>query len=173
MADQCYVGGYHLSPTLASTKITTKDALNPASAQSFELKFGCQSSITGLFVQQLADGIMGMDYSKTSYWWQMHKAKKISQRAFSLCMGHARTIDTPVGVMSLGGTNPILHDISPMIYARMSTTSMGFYNVHIRAIYLQMKGDDRPVKVENFETMDKVIVDSGAFSFPLLTYLLQ
>lgn len=103
---------------------------------------------------------MGMDYDQTSFWWQMHKANKISNRAFSMCMGRAGYIEAPVGVMSLGGSHEVLHDISPMIYAKLSTTHMGYYNVQIRNVYLQMTGNS-PVRVENFITLQHVIVDSG------------
>lgn len=163
VADQCYVGGYHDSPLDNDpAKTIMMDPMNPLAARSFELKFGCQNAITGLFVQQLADGIMGMSYAKTSFWWQMHTAGKMDQRAFSLCMGRSETIETPVGVLSLGGTNTSLHDISPMVFAKMNPS--GYYNIKIRAIYLQIsRSNSTPMKLRNFEAMEQVIVDSGTF----------
>jgi hypothetical protein len=205
VADQCYVGGYHESPIKSTTKesvdndttTTTAnddnnalDPLHPAAARTFELKFGCQSAITGLFIEQLADGIMGIDAAPTSYWWQMYSAQQISRRAFALCMGRADYIDVPVGVLSLGGTNPILHDrssssssSSPMVYATMNPSTL--YNVQIRAMYLQMPDNNNndnnksswptfdsspPLRLggadhddQKFVLLDKVIVDSGTF----------
>ena len=51
-------------PATNSENVTI-DHIDPVDASqfAFELKFGCQTSITGLFVTQLADGIMGMEVS--------------------------------------------------------------------------------------------------------------
>jgi Xylanase inhibitor N-terminal len=164
VADQCYVGGYHASPIDDSNVATATgrmDPFDPLAARSFELKFGCQTSITGLFVEQLADGIMGMTLDRTSFWMQMHTARKIDRKAFALCMGRSSTIETPVGVMSFGGTNTLLHDITPMVFAKMNPSSVGFYMIKIRAMYLVMPDNSTPMKLADIGVLEEVIVDSG------------
>ena len=63
------------------------DVLDPSDALpfAFNMKFGCQTSITGLFKMQLADGIMGIDAALSAFWWQMFEAGNIDSKAFSLC----------------------------------------------------------------------------------------
>mmetsp|Transcript_37804 Transcript_37804/g.43186 ORF Transcript_37804/g.43186 Transcript_37804/m.43186 type:complete len:279 (-) Transcript_37804:9-845(-) len=59
----------------------------------FRLQFGCQTHLTGLFLTQLADGIMGMDKSDAddtkskSFWKQAFVQNAIDRKAFSLCFG--------------------------------------------------------------------------------------
>ena len=59
--DSCYVGGLHTGAV--TTEGDTQSDWDPhhAAALAFDLKFGCETSLTGLFITQLADGIMGMD----------------------------------------------------------------------------------------------------------------
>lgn len=177
--DTCYVGGFHDRPVNAKTD-NNVDGLNDldpldASSFAFDMKFGCQTRITGLFVQQLADGIMGMDVAPAAFWWQMYDARKIKNKAFSLCFARheeaART-GTESGAMSLGGTDSRLHK-TPMVYSAV-TDSSGFFQVHVRKIYLREGGGglsalstDSGLKVlaldisESSINSGKIIVDSG------------
>lgn len=72
--DQAYAGGYHEG-------VDWKEA----ASGRFELVFGCQTKVTGLFRSQLADGIVGMMKGPSAYWQQLYDAGKIAQRQFSLC----------------------------------------------------------------------------------------
>merc|ERR1712176_1010983 len=90
--DLCYAGGPHedaLTITGAQINIedVTLDHIDPKEASGFvfELAFGCQISITGLFVSQLADGIMGMENEKNAFWKQMLSENAIPRPQFSLC----------------------------------------------------------------------------------------
>lgn len=174
--DNCYIGGPHDAPLV--TDSGTMDDMDPfhAKAYAFDLKFGCQTSITGLFIQQLADGIMGMDVAEPAFWWQMYKAGTIARKAFSMCFSrsdHVTKSGTVAGAMSMGGTDVRLHD-SPMIFSKVTSRSMGFYVVTIRKMYLREGGgglssvsSSSKTKVVQLDISEsslnsqRVIVDSG------------
>lgn len=138
---------------------------------SFELDFGCQTSITGLFQKQLADGIMGMSLSKDSFWNQMYDAGLIEKKIFSLCFllanDHSKE-GVAAGAMTLGGVEPKLWD-SPLVYAKAS----GF-QVRLRRMYfwsaedvvsrLQPSMDDEMDYIERVggeEVNEMALMDSG------------
>jgi Xylanase inhibitor N-terminal len=52
--DSCYVGGPHVAPTADDGGV---DAMDPshAPAFAFDMKFGCQTHLTGLFITQVRD----------------------------------------------------------------------------------------------------------------------
>merc|ERR1712194_370165 len=121
------------------------DHIDPVDASqfAFELAFGCQTSITGLFITQLADGIMGMENHETSFWKQMFTKSAIPRPEFSLCFSRNNDcfVDkdgTEAGAMTLGGVDPRLH-MSPMVFAK-NVKSSGFYTVHLKAMYLREGG---------------------------------
>ena len=61
------------------------------------ISFGCQTSVTGLFRTQLANGIIGMSGSEESLPALLRKQKLITEESFGLCFLHSG------GVMTLGG----------------------------------------------------------------------
>lgn len=149
-SDLCYAGGQHdeaLTISGPQTNVNTQnllvDHIDPVEASmfAFELAFGCQISITGLFITQLADGIMGMENEKTSFWKQMHLKNAIPRPEFSLCFSRSNSADregTGAGAMTLGGVDPRLH-VSPMVFAK-NMKATGFYAVHLKAVYLREGG---------------------------------
>lgn len=182
--DLCYVAGPHEIPLVHMEGGGTAggDDLNPAHASdlAFDLTFGCQTVVTGLFKTQLADGIMGMSDAASTYWAQMYAAKKISDKAFSLCFSRqplAEREGTEAGAMTLGGVDQRLH-LTPMVFTpnASSGTRSGFFNVKVRRVMLRegragemaqslLTNPNEGVKVldlsEKVLNSGGVIVDSG------------
>jgi hypothetical protein len=174
--DSAYVGGPHDHPLLKDDGADSDlDPLH-ASAFSFPMLFGCQTKLTGLFKTQLADGIMGMDNANTAFWSQMHAAGIMPNQQFSLCFSRQPTADedgTEAGAMTLGGTDTRLHS-TEMVYTSNKKSNGGFFNVHVRKVYLREGGggesslssnpDLKVVKLDVGEAdlnQGNVIVDSG------------
>jgi hypothetical protein len=169
--DLCYVGGFHNLPLTQDDGGTEDIDPGHASAFQFPLQFGCQTKITGLFVGQLADGIMGMENSDSSFWAQMYDAKMIHNQAFSLCFSRPEYADregTEAGAMTLGGTDQRLHE-TPMVYSSITGDGGrdGFFSIHIRAMHMQRGGSKDIADVVNLNQSESilnkggVIVDSG------------
>ena len=172
--DQCYVGGLH-SQSVSLPPSSNNDDLNPFQAANFafDLQFGCQTSITGLFITQLADGIMGMDRANSAFYEQIYQAQKVPNRAFALCFWR-QTMEvsrdgTQAGALTLGGTDTRLHT-TPMLRTPL-LSSQGFYSVHIRNMFLSSNNNNdnsssssNVIPIPNAPsllTRGEVIVDSG------------
>lgn len=157
-----------------------ESALYSAKESTFELRFGCQYKVTGLFKTQLADGICGMEDDEASFWHQMYDAGKIKRKAFSLCFSKA-AVDpkgSHAGTMTLGGADERLHD-SKMVYAEKQGAH-GWYSVYISAVYLKYGDGDsnetNTVKIDvDLEDLndDGIILDSGTTKSYLPTVLLN
>ena len=132
----------------------------------FPLSFGCQYNLTEQFIQQLADGIMGMSNEKDSFWIQMYDrwdeirhsddnktnsniitkpqhTQSKSTKCFSLCLYNNSTIyrnGSSAGVMTIGGSDPKgLQHLTPMIYAKSPLKKKrydSYHYVEIRQVYL-------------------------------------
>ena len=182
--DLCYAGGPHDEGLMITGAMVATgpdvDHIDPVEASqfAFELAFGCQISITGLFITQLADGIMGMENDKTAFWKQMHSKNAIPNEEFSLCFSrqdYTSKDGTRAGAMTLGGVDPRLHNVSPMVFANNPHGGSGFFGVHIKAVYLREGGglsaqttlDDMTSRMHKLDVSEsvlnsgKVIVDSG------------
>lgn len=174
--DMVYIGGPHDHGLTVDNGGSSDLDPGHAFAFSFPMTFGCQTKLTGLFKTQLADGIMGMDDANTAFWAQMYKANIISDKQFSLCFTRQPLPDkkgTEAGAMTMGGYDVRLHS-SPMVYSGRVGSSGGFYNVHVRKVYLRhgsggegAKSTDPNAQVVTLSVSEdqlnhgNVIVDSG------------
>ena len=105
--------------------------------------FGCQNHLTGLFIEQLADGIMGMSATETTLPKQLYDAKIIEHNMFSMCFSrnvkHEKDGIT-AGVLTLGGVDERLQR-SPMVYAHAQIDAYhGWYAVHVKRFWLRKNG---------------------------------
>lgn len=132
-------------------------------------------SIQGLFIKQLADGIMGMAANDATLTKRMHDAGKIEHLMFAMCFRrelHQSKEGVTAGVLTMGGVDTRLHT-SPMVYAR-NTVDQGWFTVYVRKLYLRSNGgqsaraDDSDQHITEIQMNLKqvnsgkgVIVDSG------------
>ncbi|KAG4052187.1 hypothetical protein PC123_g12615 [Phytophthora cactorum] len=116
-------------------------------------QFGCQSSETGLFVTQVADGIMGLSNTENHIVAKLHRENKIASNLFSLCFTENG------GTMSVGQPHKAAHRGEISYVKVMSDRSAGhFYNVHMKDI--RIGGKSINAKEEAY-TRGHYIVDSG------------
>ena len=145
--DDCYVGGLHGTHKVTTPSHNKKHkhqpidpAIDPWQADKFkfDLRFGCETQARGLFVTQLADGIMGLNRAPAAYWKQMYDAGVTKRQAFSLCFSRhpeASRNGTESGAMTLGGSDPRLHH-DQMVFVDTSMND-GMFNVKLRQVHLR------------------------------------
>jgi hypothetical protein len=163
--DKVFLGGREFST-----------ALNPVNnAFKTDFLFGCQTKETGLFVTQLADGIMGMSAHPSTLPRVMFDQGKLSHNMFSMCFRrelHVSKQGIVAGMLTLGGIDTRA-DFGPMVYAR-NVAKSGWFTVFVKNVYIREKGGQRaeadgphqklhriPVDLNEMNSGKGVIVDSG------------
>jgi len=159
--DILYAGG-DASQTFAQDQLSSsrEKQKRQASELSFEMKFGCQTALTGLFRTQLEDGILGMSDEKGSFWRQMHEANVITKKQFSLCFSHQPVGNSKgeilAGAITLGGRDERLSNM-PLVYAKHYKMN-GFYTIRLRNIIFWDDKDNNNGIIATNELMKKNIV---------------
>jgi hypothetical protein len=145
--DEVYVGG------MSSEMIPT------ASEYKINMTFGCQTSETGLFRTQLADGIMGLARSPSTLPYLLHDQGVTSTKIFAICYNIGG------GILTLGGVDQSLHQTN-IVYTSLTTATSGWYGIWILEISLReqtqlQKKYPLDVNEKQLNSGSGIIVDSG------------
>eukprot|EP00602_Paraphysomonas_sp_CaronLab_P002359 CAMPEP_0185031664 /NCGR_PEP_ID=MMETSP1103-20130426/19253_1 /TAXON_ID=36769 /ORGANISM="Paraphysomonas bandaiensis, Strain Caron Lab Isolate" /LENGTH=700 /DNA_ID=CAMNT_0027567257 /DNA_START=346 /DNA_END=2449 /DNA_ORIENTATION=- len=147
VTDKLWVGGL--------TEGLVKDAQNLA----IDFLFGCQTSETGLFRSQLADGIMGMSRSASTLVPQLYEHKVVDSKIFGLCFRIGG------GIMTLGGIDQRIHS-SDILYAKIYPSSSNWFTVRLLELALVENTVKKEVHIVSssasiLNSGSGVIIDSG------------
>lgn len=151
VTDLVWVGGSSLAMVQEGAKLSST------------FMFGCIESETGLFRNQIVDGIMGMSAAKDTLPFKLFDDKITKSRAFSMCFRVGG------GVLTLGGLNKQLN-LGNMEYVKLLKQS-GWFTVRLLEVMLvSTKGSGNSSSIitrkvnanhQQYNTGKGCIIDSG------------
>jgi hypothetical protein len=129
-------------------------------------RFGCQTQLTGLFQQQYAQGILGLERSEYSLVYHMHQQKLLPTNSFSLCFMAGGDDDDKIkggGLLGLGGAMRNRH-LEPMKYTPLVRNKKvnGLYVVQVTEVWIgnTCLACDNDGLVRAFQSGSGTILDS-------------
>lgn len=158
-----------------------EDLLPGGESFAVKMEFGCQTTETGLFRSQLADGIMGFSHSSDTLPHQLLSQGITDSLIFALCFRvgggmvtlggvdqriHTRTVQVGSGAVASSEISTQRSHGGLISYAALTIRAQGLYGVTITGIRLvSAKGVDHPVTASSPAVLNGgakgVIVDSG------------
>lgn len=145
-----------------------------ASNYAIDFEFGCQTSATGLFVTQLADGIIGMSNGPDTLPAQLKEKKVTTSSVFALCFRIGG------GIMTLGGVDQRIHTKRTVLYAaNVDVGRNGWFSVEVRNILLRSADTqhvDLPISANKTYlggSSTSAIIDSGTTDTYLPTVVFE
>lgn len=102
------------------------------------IEFGCIFRQSGVFMQQSADGIMGLSIHKDSILEQLYREKVLKQRVFSQCLA------TDGGKLVLGGVEDLINQ-PKIMYTPLMKSTYQYWVVNLKSVEI----DHVPLHVES------------------------